>query len=143
MSREYPDRPIVGVGAVVIRDGAVLLVRRAKAPRKGQWSLPGGAQKLGETLNAAAIREVAEETGVEISIACMVDAVDSITHDDDGRVRYHYALFDVVATWIGGDLMAGGDADDARWVKLDELEPYALWAETRRVIARAAEMLET
>ena len=145
MTRDYPDRPIVGVGAVVIRDGAVLLIRRAKPPREAEWSLPGGAQKLGETLREAAKREVAEETGLAIEVVGMIDAVDAISRDDEGRVQYHYTLFDVAAhvaaQWTGGDPAPGGDAAEARWVKLDALDGVVLWDETRRVISQGAAML--
>jgi len=139
--RAYPERPIVGVGAVVLHEDRVLLVQRAKPPRQGQWSLPGGAQKLGETLMAAAKREVAEEAGIEIAVAGMIDAIDSIIHDDAGDVEYHYTLFDVAARWVAGDLQPGGDAADARWVPLAELPSYQLWSETHRVIAAAVSIL--
>ena len=93
MSREYPERPIVGVGAVVWRGGRLLLVRRGKPPRLGQWSLPGGAQRLGETLVAAIAREVREEAGLEVQRVELLAAVDLVERDEDGRVRYHYTLF--------------------------------------------------
>ena len=95
MQRDYPDRPIVGVGAVVFKDDAVLLIRRAKPPRAGQWSLPGGVQELGETWAECAHREIAEETGVEIELIGLVDVVDAITPDDDARIARHFTLVDV------------------------------------------------
>ena len=137
--REYPERPVVGVGAIVFRDRSVLLIRRGKPPRAGQWSLPGGAQKLGETVRAALAREVREETGIEIGALSLVDVVDSITPDDgDGRVRYHYTLVDMAAEWRSGDLRPGGDAAECAWVSLASLSDYALWDETVRVIELAA-----
>ena len=139
-TRLYPNRPIVGVGAVVLRDGEVLLVRRANPPRQGQWSLPGGTQELGETVFEAARREVLEETGVSVEIEGVVDVVDSIDNDPSGRIRYHYTLIDVLASWRQGGIRAGGDAAEAAWFGLDELSPLRLWTETERVIRRAHEM---
>ncbi len=138
MPRLYPGRPVAGVGAVVWRDGKVLLVRRANLPRRGQWSLPGGAQKIGETVFEAARREVLEETGITIEVLDLVDVVDSIHRDEDGQVRYHYTLADVVARAAGGDAAAAGDAVEAAWFELDRLPP--LWPETERVIRLAHEM---
>ena len=136
--RDYPDRPIVGVGAVVFKDDAVLLIRRARPPRAGRWSLPGGAQELGETWVACAHREIAEETGLEIELIGIVDVVDAITRDDAGRVLRHYTLVDVAAEWRAGEPVAGDDAADARWVPRAELGGYALWSETVRIIEAAA-----
>ena len=141
MHREYPDRPIVGVGAVVLRGSSVLLVKRARPPRQGQWSLPGGAQELGETLDDAVAREVREEAGIEISIQGMIDALDSISRDKQGAVQFHYTLFDVAARWRAGEPDPGGDAAEARFVPLDDLEKYDLWTETLRVIELADRML--
>ena len=138
MPRLYPDRPVVGIGAVVWGEGQVLLVRRADPPRRGQWSLPGGAQEIGETVFEAARREVWEETGITIEILGLVDVVDSIHRDEDGQVRYHYTLVDVFAHAAGGDAAAAGDAAEAAWFELDNLPP--LWPETERVIRLAHEM---
>ena len=104
MSREYPDRPFVGVGVVVWRGDNVLLIQRGKPPRIGAWSLPGGAQELGETVRETAVREVREETGVEIDVTHLIDVVDTITRDKDGRVRLQYTLVDFAAEWrLGTD----------------------------------------
>lgn len=138
-SRLYPDRPIVGIGAVILRRKEVLLVRRGKPPRQGQWSLPGGAQKLGESVFDAARREVREETGLVVEVLGLVDVVDSIIRDDDGGVRYHYTLVDVAARWRDGEAMAGSDASDAAWFDLDAIASLGLWAETERVIRLAHE----
>lgn len=141
MEREYPDRPIVGVGVVVLGPDGVLLIRRAKPPRQGQWSLPGGAQKIGETVFNAARREVLEETGLEVEILGLVDVVDSIRPDDAGNVRYHFTLVDVVAVATGpGTPVAGSDADEVAWMTLEDISGLELWTETERIIALAAEM---
>ncbi len=138
MPRLYPDRPVAGVGAVVWREGQVLLVRRANPPRRGQWSLPGGAQEIGETVFEAARREVLEETGITIEVLGLVDVVDSIHRDEDRKVRYHYTLVDVFARASAGDAAAAGDAAEAAWFELGRLPP--LWPETERVIRLAHEM---
>ncbi len=132
--RVYPTRPYVGVGAVVLKDDCVLLVRRGKAPRAGEWSLPGGAQHLGETIEDALRREIAEETGVTVGNPRLVDVVDSITHDGDGKVAFHYTLVDLAATWESGEARPGDDVDAVAWVPLDGLGPYKLWGETVRII---------
>ena len=141
MSREYPDRPFVGVGVVVWRGDEVLLIERGKAPVSGNWSLPGGKQELGETVQETAHREIKEETGVDIEVVCLLDVVDLVRHDDEGRVRFHYTLVDFTARWKAGEPVAGDDASDARWVRLDDLDDYNLWDETRRVIRLSAEQL--
>lgn len=138
MPRLYPDRPVAGVGAVVWRDGQVLLVRRANPPRRGQWSLPGGAQEIGETVFEAARREVLEETGITIEVLGLVDVVDSIHRDEDRKVRYHYTLVDVLARAAAGDAAAADDAAEAAWFELGRLPP--LWPETERVIRLAHKM---
>ena len=138
MSREYPDRPFVGVGVVVWRGDKVLLIQRGKAPRYGSWSLPGGRQKLGETVRETAMREIAEETSLSIEIIHLIDVVDAVTHDDDGRVRYHYTLVDFGAEWRSGEAVAGSDAAGVRWVDPNDLDQYALWDETVRIIRLSA-----
>jgi len=138
MNRQYPERPIVGVGVVVWRGDQVLLIRRGKPPRQGGWSLPGGAQKLGETVFETARREVREEAGLDIDVIDTVAVVDSINRDDGGRIEYHYTLVDVVAEWRDGEPQAGGDAAAAIWADAGNLDPYDLWRETVRVIGLAA-----
>lgn len=139
MTRSYPDRPFVGVGAIVFRAGEVLLVRRGRPPREGEWSIPGGIQQLGETVFEAARREVREEAGLEIELIDVVAVVDSIARDEDARVKYHYTLVDLHAEWRSGDAVAGDDAAEVAWVSLDRLAEFELWAETVRVIRLAAE----
>lgn len=137
VSRLYPARPIVGVGVVVLRDDAVLLIRRARPPREGQWSLPGGAQKTGESVVQAALREVREETGVDVEVRGLLDVIDSIQEDPDGRVRYHYTLVDVYAEWRAGEPVAEGDALQARWWPISEIPRLDLWSATLRMIELA------
>jgi 8-oxo-dGTP diphosphatase len=139
VSREFPIRPIVGVGVVVWHGERVLLVRRGKPPRVGQWSLPGGAQRLGETLAETARREVKEEAGLELVLGDVVATVDLIERDRQGRIRYHYTLIDFVAEAAGHELHPGSDAADARWFGLAEIEALGLWSETVRVIKLAGE----
>ena len=134
-NRQYPDRPFCGVGVVVWRGDQVLLVRRGRAPRKGDWSIPGGLQELGETVGETALREVLEETGLTVRLTDQLGVVDSVRRDDAGRVEYHYTLIEFAAEWVSGEPMANDDVDRALWVSVDELDAYALWTETRRIIA--------
>ena len=140
--RLYPDRPIVGVGVVVFRGDEVLLIKRGKPPVSDRWSIPGGAQEIGETVREAALREVAEETGIEIEIVGLIDVVDGITRDAEGRAKYHYTLVDFAARWVSGEARAASDAAAARWVDRDAVPGLELWDETRRIVARAAEMID-
>jgi 8-oxo-dGTP diphosphatase len=136
--REYPQAPIVGVGAVVIDGTKVLLVRRGNEPLKGEWSLPGGALELGETLQQGVVREVLEETGLVVTPAGMVEVLDRITQEEpSGRVRYHYVLVDFVCRVTGGTLAVGSDADEVRWVAREQLHNFSLAPVTERVIEKA------
>ncbi|MGH6942649.1 MAG: NUDIX hydrolase [Geminicoccaceae bacterium] len=135
--REYPAQPVIGVGVVVWHGERVLLVQRARPPRQGQWSLPGGGLRLGETLAEAARREVMEETGLEVDLGEIVATIDLIERSDDRRVRYHYVLIDFVAEARGAKLHPGDDAADARWFDQRQIEGLDLWSETVRVIALA------
>jgi 8-oxo-dGTP diphosphatase len=140
LRREFPEAPIVGVGAVVIDGTKVLLVRRGQQPLKGEWSLPGGALELGETLQQGVAREVLEETGLVVVPAGMVEVLDRITHDlETGRVRYHYVLVDFVCRVTGGSLLGGSDADEARWVEREDLPEFRLAPVTVAVIEKAFE----
>ena len=140
MSREYPDRPVVGVGAVVWRGQRVLLIRRGKPPRAGQWSLPGGGQQLGETLREAITREVREETGLELAELRLLTTVDLVEREAGGRVRYHYTLIDFTAEAADGEPLAGDDAAAVAWFEFDQLAELGLWSETLRIIGEASAM---
>ncbi|HSO18331.1 MAG TPA: NUDIX hydrolase, partial [Desulfosarcina sp.] len=120
--RIYPAAPRPAVGAVVFKNDAVLLVRRGNSPSRGFWAIPGGGVRLGESLQAAAEREVLEETGVVIRAGQPVFAFDTIRRDADGRVRYHYVIVDLAADYVRGDPRAGDDAVDARWITATALE---------------------
>ena len=141
--RRYPARPIVGVGTVVLDGDMVLMIQRGKPPRQGSWSLPGGAQELGETIREAARREVREETGLEIEIFGLIDVVDSVRPDADDKIEYHYTLIDMAGHAVGGTLMAGGDAQDCRWFTRPEIDAMDIWSETKRIIALAADRYGT
>lgn len=140
MSREYPTQPIVGVGAVILQDNRVLLVRRGKEPLKGVWSLPGGALELGERLEEGIRREIREEVGLEVEVGPIVEVFERITPDERGVVRYHYVLIDYLCRPTGGSLLAADDVDDARWVTLRELQNLVITAGTPPVIEKAFRM---
>jgi 8-oxo-dGTP diphosphatase len=139
--REYPARPIVGIGIVVLKPGVVLLVRRGKPPNMGAWSLPGGAQEVGETAETAARRELMEETGVTVGPLTLAANVDTIRRDAVGRVQYHYTIIDFAAAWLDGEPVAGTDVSEAIWAPLDGLDAYGLWTEAHRVIDIARRQL--
>lgn len=138
--REYPARPICGVGVVCFKDDHVLLIKRAKPPITWEWSIPGGGQELGETTRDAGLRELMEETGIRARLIGLIDVIDTMRTDPEGRVQFHYTLVDFAAEWIAGEPVADTDAADARWVPIADIESYGLWSETIRVI-RAAEAL--
>jgi mutator protein MutT len=136
----YPERPIVGVGAVIIDGDRVLLVRRAHEPLKGDWSLPGGAVEVGETLPEAVVREVREETGLEVRVGPIVEVLDRVHRARDGRVEYHFVIIDYLCAPTGGKLAYNSDASDACWAGLNALEPYSLTPQAQAVIAKGRGM---
>jgi len=143
MKREYPEAPIVGVGAVVIQDNQVLLIQRGQEPLKGEWSLPGGAIELGETLEQGIRREVCEETGLEVEPLQVVEIFDRIVRDEAGAVRFHYVLVDFLCRVIGGALCCASDAAAACWVNREELNShskYRIAPFTVAVIEKAFQM---
>ena len=139
MIREYPGRPFVGIGVVVLRPPAVLLVRRGRPPALGSWSLPGGAQELGETAEAAARRELHEETGLRVGALHLLGHADSIHYGPDGRVQYHYTILDFAAAWIVGEPVAAADATTASFVHFDTVGCLGLSHDVSRMIALARE----
>jgi mutator protein MutT len=140
MNRTYPDRPLVGAGAVIYDCGRVVLVRRRHDPLAGAWSLPGGAVEAGETLVDCVARELREETGLTVDVGPVIAVVDAITRDAEGRVRYHYVLVDYLCWPAGGELQAGSDVHGAVWADASGLADYHLTDSTANVIARGLEL---
>ncbi len=132
--REYPDGPICGVGAVVIREGQVLLVKRGVDPNKGLWAIPGGSLKLGETLQDGAEREILEETGITIKAKEPVYSFDFFEIDGNGRVRFHYVIIDLMADYICGEVQGADDALEARWVSPEELKDLQVSKNTLKIL---------
>lgn len=135
--RMYPERPIVAVGAVVVDGDRVLLVKRANAPLKGEWSLPGGAVEIGETLEGALVREAREETGLDVEVGPVVEVLDRIVRDAAGRVEYHYVIIDYLCRPLSGIAVSGSDADDVRWAGENELPRLHLTPRVISVIEKA------
>ena len=136
MKREYPDAPLVGVGAIVIEDDRVVLVKRGHAPLQGKWSIPGGVLEVGETLRKAAVREVLEETGLTIEPGELLGVFERVVPDEQGRTKYHYVLIDFLCRRVAGELAAGDDAEEVRWFRDDELAGLELARETEEVIRK-------
>ena len=139
MSHERPARPVLGAAAVVIHDGRVVLIRRGKAPSAGEWSIPGGAVELGESVESALRREVREETGLDIAVGRFLEVFERVEHDDEGAVRFHFVVVDYAATVVGGTLRAGDDAADVALVDPADLDGYGLAESVRRVISAATQ----
>jgi len=131
----------VGVGAVILDAGRVVLVKRAHEPLKGEWSLPGGAVDVGEPLAAAVAREVREETCLVVKVGSVVEVVDRVTRDDGGRVIYHFVIVDYLCRVIGGRLAAASDAEAVEWVAIEDLDRFGGAATAVRVIKNAQSML--
>jgi 8-oxo-dGTP diphosphatase len=134
MQREYPDHPLVGVGAIIVDGGRVALVKRGTAPLMGEWSIPGGMLELGETLRRGAEREALEETGLVVRATELMGVFDRIVPDEAKRTMYHYVLVDFLCERISGEVHASGDASDARWFTWEETSELPLAEDTAAVI---------
>lgn len=140
--REYPDRPIVGVGGVVIAEGRVLLVRRGQPPMLGEWSIPGGMLEAGEPLAEGVRRELAEETGLDVRVGAFLDVFERIDLDAEGKTRHHYVVLDYLCEKLSGEARAASDVTEIAWAAPGELERYALTDVATRVIGKAFEILK-
>ena len=139
-SRKYPLRPIVGVGAVIVVDSQVVLIKRRFEPLAGQWSLPGGTLEVGETLEAGTAREILEETGLVVEVGPVIEVFDRILLDEDHKVRYHFVLIDYLCRPVGGRLQHGSDVADVALAEPGRLEPFGLTPKATAIIHKAAEM---
>jgi len=140
--RLYPKQPIVGVGAVIIRDGKILLEKRKYDPGKGMWSIPGGLVELGEGAEQTVVREVKEETGLEVEKPEHIDVVDNVIKDRNGEIKYHFVIIDYFVKLKGGTLKAASDAEELRWITFDEVEKYDLTKTFREFFQRNRQKLE-
>ncbi len=134
MKREYPDAPLIGVGAIIIDRDQVLLVKRGHPPLQGEWSIPGGVLEVGELLRDAAIREAGEETGLTVETADLLGVFDRVLRDEAGRVCYHYVLVDFLCRRVSGEAQAAGDADEVRWFSEEQAAQLPLAKDTMEVI---------
>ena len=141
--REYPHRPVVGVGGVVISNGRALLVKRGAPPLEGQWSIPGGMLETGETLLEGVRRELAEETGLEVRVVELIEVFERISLDTAGKAKYHYVVLDYLCETIGGEARAGSDVTEVAWADPAELARYSLTETVLRVIEKAFEMMRS
>lgn len=136
MAREYPAHPVVGVGAVVVRDGKALIIKRAHEPRKGEWSLPGGLLELGESLQDAVRREIKEETSLDIDVGPIIETFDRVHRDELGQIRYHFVIVDFVCWSREGEAVPGSDAEAVAWVAAGEVGRYCVNAHAAEVLAK-------
>jgi ADP-ribose pyrophosphatase YjhB (NUDIX family) len=136
MKREFPEVPLVGIGAILIEDSRVLLVKRGHPPLQAQWSIPGGMLEVGELVREAAIREAREETGLIVEPGELLGVYDRVLRDTEHRVQYHYVLIDFLCRRVGGQLFAASDAAEVRWFTREELPPLKLAEDTQDVIRK-------
>ena len=142
VKRLYPKQPVVGVGAVIVCDGKLLLEKRKNEPGKGKWSIPGGLVELGESVEQTVVREVEEETGLEVEKPEHIDVVDNIIRDESSRVKYHFVIIDYFMKLKGGTLKAASDAEELKWVPLSDVEKYDLTKTFREFFQRNRQKLE-
>lgn len=142
LKREYPPRPIIGVGAVIMRTDQVLLVRRGSEPGKNQWSVPGGLVELGETVHETVVREVKEETNLDVEVYGLIDVVNNIVHDKEGKLRFHFVILDFFALRKGGKLQAGSDVREVKWVPLSQVKKLNLTGIFRDFLERNQEKMQ-
>jgi ADP-ribose pyrophosphatase YjhB (NUDIX family) len=139
MKREFPEQPMVGVGAVIIENSQVVLVKRAHPPIAGQWSIPGGVLEVGELVREAAVREAREETGLTVEAGELLGVFDRVLRDGEGRVQYHYVLIDFLCRPAGGELHPASDAAEVRWFTREQLPALGLADDTLEVIHKGLE----
>ncbi len=142
MKRLYPDQPVVGVGAVIVNEGKVVLIKRGNEPSKGKWTIPGGLVELAESPEQAVIREGKEETGLHVENPVLIDVVSNVDLDEQSKVKYHYVIVDYLVHVTGGIAQASSDAMEMRWVPFDEVEGYDLTASFRLFFRHNREKLE-
>jgi 8-oxo-dGTP diphosphatase len=138
--REYPERPLVGVGGVVIHNERVLLIRRGSAPLEGEWSIPGGMLEIGETILEGVQRELLEETAIEVKVLDLIEVFERLTRDEAGKLKYHFVILDYLCEAVRGEARAGSDVTDVAWEQEAELNAYSLTPTATRVIQKAFEM---
>jgi mutator protein MutT len=142
LKRLYPDQPVVGVGALILSEDRILLLKRKNEPARGKWSIPGGVVEVGESLEDAVVRETKEETGMDVEAPRLIDVVYQVDLDADGRVKYHFVIIDYLVKITHGEPQATSDAEDARWVAVDEVENYDLTPSFRRFFKKNRKKLE-
>jgi ADP-ribose pyrophosphatase YjhB (NUDIX family) len=142
VKRLYPDQPVVGIGAVIIQEGKIALIKRGNEPSKGKWTIPGGLVELGENLETAVIRETKEETLLDVENPQLIDVVDNVDLDEQGKIKYHYVIIDYLVHVKAGNIQAASDAEELRWVPFDEVETYNLTASFRVFFRENREKLE-
>ncbi len=142
VKRLYPDHPVVGVGAIVLKPGKILLEKRGNEPAKGQWTIPGGVVEVGESLEEAVLRETSEETGMEAENPKLIDVVDQVHRDLEGKIEYHYVIIDYVVRIKSGEPKPSSDAADLKWVPMEEVEGYDLTPSFRRFFVKNKQKLQ-
>ena len=142
MKRLYPDQPIIGIGSVIVHQNKIALIQRGNEPSKGKWTVPGGLVELGESLEKAVIRETKEEVCLDVENPCLMDVVDNVDLDENGKVKYHYVIIDYLVHVKCGTIKAASDASELRWVPFDEVEDYNLIASFRAFFRQNRKKLE-